>query len=274
MEIKRVWAVYWSATGTTEAVVSKLAEELAGHLSVPEEKADFTLPAARERELEFAGGDLVVFGTPTYAGRVPNILLPYLTKKIYGNGALAVPVVLYGNRNYDDSLMELRNILEADGLRTIAGGAFIGEHSFSRILGAGRPDAEDLKRVSSFAAQVADKAQSLTAIPAEPVHVGGQEPIRPYYTPRDRAGHGIDIRKVKPKTSDDCINCGLCAEVCPMGSIDPKNVRNLIGICIKCCACEKKCPQGAKYFDDPGYLYHRSELEAGYARRAEPEVFL
>lgn len=47
---------------------------------------------------------------------------------------LAVPVVLFGNRNYDDALIELRNILAADGMHPIAAGALLGEHSFSRVL--------------------------------------------------------------------------------------------------------------------------------------------
>jgi len=58
--------------------------------------------------------DAVVFGVPVYAGRVPNVLLKYLDK-VQGNGALAVPIVLFGNRNYDDALIELRNILEKNG---------------------------------------------------------------------------------------------------------------------------------------------------------------
>ena len=107
------------------------------------------------------------------------------------------------------------------------------------------------------------------------VAVGGQEPIRPYYTPRDRAGNPINILKVKPKTDlSRCGGCGLCAELCPMGSIDPADVSQVKGICIKCCACVKGCPTGAKYFDDPGYLYHKSELEEVYARPAKNEVFL
>ncbi|MBQ5708933.1 MAG: ferredoxin, partial [Anaerotignum sp.] len=66
----------------------------------------------------------------------------------------------------------------------------------------------------------------------------------------------------------------ICAEVCPMGSINPENTKEYIGICIKCCACVKKCPSQARYYDDPGYLYHKEELEELYERRAEPEYFV
>ena len=238
------------------------------------ETVDFSRPTVRQETLHFGEKDLVVFGTPVYAGRVPNVLLPFLREKIMGGGALAVPVVLFGNRNYDDALIELRNILAADGLHPIAAGAFVGEHSFSRVLGAGRPNAEDEALMNEFSARVAELAAGLDAAPAEPVAVQGQEPIRPYYTPRDRAGNPINILKVKPKTDmSRCGGCGLCAEVCPMGSIDPADVSRVQGICIKCCACVKGCPAGAKFFDDPGYLYHRHELEAQYARPAENEVF-
>lgn len=274
MEIKTVWAVYFSGTGTTKKVVTCVAKAIAEALNAPYQEYSFNLPKAREEELCFTPGDLVVLGTPVYAGRVPNLLLPYLREKVRGNGALAVPISLFGNRNYDDGLMELRNLLQADGFHTVAGGAFVGEHSFSTVLGAGRPDEQDMALAQELARRTAEKVKELTQAPAQPVHVGGCDPIRPYYTPRDRHGNPINILKVKPKTDlDKCTNCGLCARLCPMGSIDPAHVSNVTGVCIKCCACVKLCPTGAKYYDDEGYLYHQHELEDVYARRAESEIF-
>ena len=274
MELRKVWAVYFSGTGTTRRTVERMARTVGGMLGLPVECVDFSRPAVRQGELRFSRGELVFFGTPVYAGRVPNVLLPFLQEKIIGGGALAVPVVLFGNRNYDDALIELRNILMADGLHPVAAGAFVGEHSFSQVLGQGRPNAEDEALMDEFAQKVAHFAQDLPTAPEKVVSVRGQEHIRPYYTPRGRAGNPINILKVKPKTDrDKCGGCGLCAEMCPMGSIDPTDVAEVRGICIKCCACVKGCPTGAKYFDDAGYLYHQHELEAQYARPAENEVF-
>ena len=71
-----------------------------------------------------------------------------------------------------------------------------------------------------------------------------------------------------------CTHCGWCAAHCPMGSISVEDPQQVPGVCIKCCACVKGCPTGAKYYDDPGYLYHKSELEEVYARSAENAVFL
>ena len=274
MKLGKIWAVYFSGTGTTRRTVERIAGGIASRLNLPAESVDFSRPAVRQETLGFGEKDLVVFGTPVYAGRVPNVLLPFLRERIVGGGALAVPVVLFGNRNYDDALIELRNILAADGMHPIAAGAFVGEHSFSRVLGANRPNAEDEALMDEFAARVAALAAGLDAAPVKPAAVRGQEPLRPYYTPRDRAGKPINILKVKPKTDlSRCGGCGLCADLCPMGSIDPADVSAVRDICIKCCACVKGCPTGAKFFDDAGYLYHQHELEAQYARPAENEVF-
>ena len=274
MKLEKIWAVYFSGTGTTRRTVERIAGGIASRLNLPAESVDFSRPAVRQETMGFGEKDLVVFGTPVYAGRVPNVLLPFLRERIVGGGALAVPVVLFGNRNYDDALIELRNILAADGMHPVAAGAFVGEHSFSRVLGADRPNAEDEALMDEFAARVAALAAGLDAAPVKSVAVRGQEPLRPYYTPRDRAGNPINILKVKPKTDlSRCGGCGLCADLCPMGSIDPADVSAVRGICIKCCACVKCCPTGAKFFDDAGYLYHQHELEAQYARPAENEVF-
>lgn len=275
MKRKKVWAVYFSATDTTKKVVLHIADEAAKILGAEREDYDFTLPKMREKGFTAGSEDLVIFGTPVYAGRVPNVLLKYLAT-IQGNGALAVPVVLFGNRNFDDALIELRDVLENTGFHTIAGAAFVGEHSFSTILAAKRPDGADMEKADGFAKAVAKKIEGLKdgEIPALVKVEGTPHPYRGYYQPRDRQGVSIDIRKVKPLTNDNCDDCKICAEVCPMGSISYENVREFTGICIKCGACIKKCPKQAKYYEDAGYLYHQHELEEGYTRRAEPSFFL
>ncbi|MDR1124466.1 MAG: EFR1 family ferrodoxin [Deltaproteobacteria bacterium] len=274
MAIQRIYAVYFSATGTTEKVVCSIANQIGAALKVSVQTINFTLPGARKEHHTFKKGDVVIFGTPVYAGRIPNILLPYIQGSFTGNDALAIPVVLYGNRNYDDALIELRNVLFENGFIPVAGAAFIGEHSFSKTLAANRPDAQDMAIAERFTAQIVEKIQNLIATPIEPVLVNGSDPIRPRYIPRDLQGNPVNILEVKPKTNDTCVKCGLCVEVCPMGSIDSADPSNVPRACIKCCACVKKCPTAAKYNDDEKFLEHRHVLEKGYARRAEPELFL
>ena len=272
--IERVVAMYFSPTNTTKKVVEEIAGGLASDLGCVQETVDFTLPGVREEIQAFGPRDLVVFGTPVYAGRVPNVLLKYI-HTVQGGGALAVPIVLFGNRNYDDAPAELQALLGEDGFLPVAAGAFVGEHSFSRILGAGRPDDKDMVVIHEFVKKIYEKISSTGERESyQPLNVGGEYPSKGYYQPRDRQGNPVDIRKVKPKTSEACDDCKLCAKVCPMGSISYDDVREFTGICIKCGSCIKKCPTGAKYYDAESYLYHQHELEEEYTRRAEPSLFI
>ena len=268
MKMEKVWAVYWSATGTTEKVVSTMAEEASKRLRLPLEKIDFTLPCMREKVFSFQGTDLVFFGTPTYAGRVPNKVLPFVQSQFAGNGALAVSVVLFGNRSFDNSLAELASELESHGFHTVVASAFVGQHAFSDVLAAGRPAEADLRQAADFASQVADKVSSLTALPG-PIAVPG-DPEAPYYVPKGVDGQSAKFLKAKPKTDPEkCVSCGLCASICPMGAIDPADVSSVPGLCIKCHACIKRCPTHAKYLDDPAFLSHKAMLEQTFS---EPKV--
>ncbi|HBV98467.1 MAG: ferredoxin [Peptococcaceae bacterium BICA1-7] len=270
---KRINTMYFSPTGTTEKIVSGIAKMIAENFDreITINNIDFTLPENRKEIVSFSGEDVVIIGVPVYAGRVPNVLLKYLNS-IAGNGALAVPVVVYGNRNYDDALIELKDILELNGFKIIAGGAFIGEHSFSKILAKDRPDEKDMAVVKDFAIQIYVKMTTKYNI--QPLFIKGNRPYGKYYMPKNEKGIPVDIRRVAPKTTGDCIDCKLCANICPMGSIDYEDVSKLNGICIKCCACVKKCPAQAKFYDDKDYLRHKLELEVGFADRREPELFL
>lgn len=266
----RIIACYFSGTDTTKKVVECIAGEIAQKLGAELVVDNFTPPARRSAPLVFGSGDVVVLGMPVIAGRVPNLMLPYLGA-MKGEGALAVPVVLYGNRNYDDALIELTEIMRGAGMTVVGAGAFVGEHSFSTVLAAGRPDADDMNLAKKFGSALSEKIRGGEA---HSFFIRGEQPVRPYYQPRDRKGTPIDIRKVKPKTNGRCNDCKLCVDLCPLGSINREDVTKIDGICMKCCACIKKCPQQAKYFDDEGYIYHMHELEEMYAgTRREPECF-
>lgn len=274
MEIRKMTAVYFSPTGNAKKVAKAIAGACAEALSVSLEEFDYTLPSAREHTREFSPEDLVIVCTPTYAGRIPNKTLPYVQNAFTGNGALAVPVAVFGNRNFDNCLIELRNELEAHGFHTIAGAGVPTEHVFFDGLGTGRPDREDLDRLAAFGREIAKKSVALEEIP-EKIDVRGDDPVGAYYTPLGTDGKPAVFLKAKPKVDlDACIGCGRCSEVCPMGSVSPTQSEVCTGVCIKCQACIKECPMGARYFDDAAFLSHVQMLAENYTRRTEAEFFL
>ncbi len=306
----RICLLYYSATGTTKKVVETVGRALAAGLSACSanggsagcgnsaaakandglagcgnsaaadakaetaacEAFDVSLPAAREKVYTFGKGDILVCGFPVYAGRVPNLLLPFVKNNIKGEGALAIEISTFGNRNFDDGLIELKLTLEENGFTSVASGAFSCQHSFSEILGAGRPDAEDLAEAEKLGKAAADK---ITKGSFPEFTVDGNPELPAYYRPQDRHGNPINILKVLPKTDmTKCDRCMECAKVCTLGTISFEDPSQMTGKCTKCNACVKACPKGAKYFDDPGYLLHKTELEAMYAgRRAENKLF-
>jgi len=272
MKIKRVYAVYYSATGNTRRLTTALASALAESFEAPMEVIDFTLPASREERHAFSEGELAVFGSPTYAGKLPNKLLPYFKEGFTGGGALAVALVTFGNRAFDNSLAELCACLAGSGFHTVGAGAFACRHAFSRTLAADRPDAEDRAVLGKLGAAVAARVAKASEIPSPPEVPG--DAAAPYYTPRGLDGEPKMFLKAKPKTDPEaCTQCGVCAALCPMGAIDPMDVSSVPGTCIKCHACVRECPMEAKYFDDEAFLSHRAMLERDFQRRAESVWF-
>ncbi len=77
------------------------------------EKHDITKSASKE-VIHLSENDLLIVGMPVYAGRIPAIAIDALNK-FKGNKTPAVIVCVYGNRDYDDALLELKDIVQNNG---------------------------------------------------------------------------------------------------------------------------------------------------------------
>lgn len=167
---------------------------------------------------------------------------------------------MYGNRHYDDALLEAVDLFVANGFSVPAAAAFVAEHSMTAKIGAGRPDAQDMAAIADFARNAASViSRGKSAIAAVPGN-------RPYKALPPAA----DIR---PQTLDSCTQCGLCVSVCPVRVIDADNAAQVAQGCLRCCACVKICPEQAKYFDNPHVDKIVAMLEGNCRERREPEVF-
>lgn len=274
MEIQSVKAVCFSPTGTTKAVVGAIAR---GVNSGTVEIIDITRPDARNRRVQTSEHDVLIAGVPVYLGRIPALAGEWLST-FEAHDTPAVCVVMYGNRAYEDALLELKDLLAARGCRPVAGAACIGQHSFSTpgaITAEGRPDARDLERAETFGRRVREKLRAVVSFGRIPeVTFPGSRPYRqgtchPYR--RGTPFWNVDFIAV----SDACTQCGTCAESCPVGAIDPENSRAIdTERCITCCACIRYCPAHARTIK-PGLVRDASvRVYTLNKDRKEPEWFL
>ncbi|HCX62059.1 EFR1 family ferrodoxin [Sedimentibacter sp.] len=252
--------LYFSATDTTKKVIKSIAKGF----NEDAKEYDITLPENRMNSLNFKENEIIIIGVPVYAGRVPEFLSEYFLKKIFGNNTYAVFIVVYGNRAYDDALLELKGIFENNGFIGVAGGAFIGEHSYTERLATGRPDDGDLNIAYKFGKDISEKINNIGTF-TQKLKVKGNYPYR----------KGMVYEPVMIDTNESCINCGICSMHCPMGAIDKYDNKSIdIFKCIRCCSCIKRCPVNAK---DINYDPHKKfliEFISKYSTvRQEPELF-
>lgn len=262
MKISKVDLIYYSPTGTSKKIVESIAKGL-GVMGV--EHIDLTPLDAAAKNYVIPADSLAVFSVPVYGGRVPPVAAQRL-RKVKGNGTPAVIIAVYGNRAIEDALIELKDITTEQGFKTIAGAAFIGEHSFSNKttpIAPGRPDTEDLEKAMRFGEQVKAK---LGGNALQEANIPGN---RPY---KDRNPSGPRFPDTTPET---CTLCGACEKVCPTKAIKVTDkVETAKESCTACSACVKVCPTGARVWTNEGIKKAAVWLHTEYSKRREPELFI
>ena len=260
MEIRNVHVAFFSATYTTRAIARQVSARLGG--SVVEH--DITNGSAGCGPLTVGGGDVLVAAVPVYAGRVPALARERFSV-VRGDGVPAVAVCVYGNRDYDDALLELCDILGDGGFSVVAAGVFIGRHSIFPDMGAGRPDGDDMNRAVAFGdgcARLIASARGFGGV--LPPAVKGH---RPYKEPG-----GLPLH---PAASvDECSRCGVCAGQCPAGAIPADRPYLTDGAaCISCGRCIVACPSHARRYSGALYDEVKAKFTAMFSARREPETF-
>jgi len=266
MKIQSLKIAYFSPTGTTKLIVQAIAHEI--NLNTVEQ-IDITKPEARKKQLQTTENELLVVAVPVYIGRVPALLSEWF-HEIKAEKTPVVCVDVYGNRDYDDALLELRNIMKKCGGIPVACAAYIGEHSYSSSetpIAEARPDANDLDHAELFGRRINKKLLSVSSIDhISDINVPGLYPYR-----GDSKLWSVDFIAI----SDECIQCGICAEGCPVGAIDSENIKLIDKEkCITCCACIKNCPQDARTMKTGPVKDAAKRLNKLYKERREPVFFL
>jgi len=253
--------VYFSPTHTSERISKAVAEGM----KIEDYKIfDITHPI--DGKVEMKEEDFTIFAIPTYGGRIPSTAYERL-KLIKGNNTPAIIIAVYGNINSGDSLIELRDTIIFQGFRPVAGGFFIGEHSFiteKYPVALGRPDESDLKKARDFGAEILSRMPSFPENNVK-LNVTGNFPYKPLKARKPDA----------PVTNDElCTLCGHCIDVCPVNAISKVNDKIVTdaNICIKCCACVKECPENARIFEFSNNMA-KILFEKTNGKRKEPKLF-
>lgn len=266
MNINTAKLIYFSPTQTTRKVIEGIAQ---GTQVVTVEHIDLTTPDAELQKFDEIHEELAIIVSPVYSGRLPTDMINRL-RRLKGYGTPAVIVVVYGNRAYEDDLLELRDLALETKYNPIAAGAFVGEHSYSNKttpIAVGRPDMEDLKKAKEFGKMVHEKMRNLQS----------RKGMYPLQVPRNFPYKELQLlSNISPITQETiCLKCETCALVCPTEAIV---VQDTVGtdpnVCIRCCACVKICSTGARIMEDPRIRQVAEQLSINCSQRKELEMYM
>ena len=243
--------ITFSPTGGTEKVAHILGKQLGDNtvkIDLSDARTDFSQCVISEE-------DQVLVAMPSFGGRAPAVAIQRL-KQIAGNGAKCTLVCVYGNRAYEDTLVEMEDAAKECGFRVVAAVAAVAEHSILPQYATGRPDETDKAQLADFAAKIAGKDSEIASLPGN----------RPY---KKSGGAGL-----VPKPTKDCVKCGLCAEKCPVQAIDRASFAADPKTCIGCMRCVKQCPGNARKVNGLMVSIAGMAIKKACSVRKENELYL
>lgn len=253
-----IYSFSFSPTGTSAAILKGISEGISGVLDTDVIFNDLTFNPYCD--IEPSAEDIVIVAAPVYGGKISPVVKQRL-EGISGNDARCIAVAVYGNRAFENAVVDLATFLEGCGFVVCGAGAFVGEHSYSTPatpIAAGRPDRRDMEDARRFGEEIGlgmrngglDEVDvsSLTDLPSPEESIDNFRNFVIGYTRQKSANPVISLPEVDPSLCDEC---GSCYDVCPTAAISPAKREADPQRCIRCCACVKMCPQGARRFHSP-----------------------
>ncbi len=252
----KLFEIYFSPTGGTKKVVKIISN------SWNCEKTEINLcdRAVDLTSYEINRDDICIVAVPAFGGRVPAVAVDRI-KKLKGNNSNAILVAVYGNREYDDTLIELEDTLKQVQFHCVAAVAAIAEHSIMHQYATGRPNEDDERQLMTFSSEIKAKLASRSN---QEVIVQGRKIYRKYRE-----------LPLKVKTSNQCNKCGICAKRCPVGAIskeDPMIVNH--NKCITCMRCISICPKKAKSVNNVVIKIAANVMKKSFSQYKENVLFL
>ena len=249
--------IIFSPTGGTE----KAAHAITRNWSDDVKTIDLCDPSMDFSQCAISPEDVVLIALPSYGGRVPELVAARL-RQVRGNGARCILTCVYGNRAYEDTLVEMEDIAKECGFTVFAAISAVAEHSIIHQYAAGRPDAQDEQLLKEFAGKI----KAALDDPAHAVHLA-----LPGNRPYKKQGGG----QLVPKANNDCVKCGLCAKRCPTQAISKDHLETAdADKCISCMRCVVKCPKGARKVNSVIVSAAALAIKKACSVRKECDLFL
>lgn len=249
--------ITFSPTGGTKKVADAISSDISGEI----ERIELCAPASEITTTNLSKDDLAIIAAPVYGGRIPALAIERLKSAVKANGAKCAVVAVYGNRAYDDALLELHKTCTEMGFNVIAAVGAVAEHSIIRKYGANRPDADDLKELKAFGEKIKDAAEAGKTL-AETALKGN--------FPYKKAMAGPN-----PTASKKCTGCGLCAKQCPVGAIPLTDSRKVNkDLCVSCMRCVSICPNEARSIGKIMHTMIALAIKKGCAERKQNELYI
>ena len=248
--------ILFSPSGGTEQVAEVICKQWSREI----EKIDLCNPNEDFAKYNIDKDALVLIAVPCYNGRMPQVAKERMSK-IKGNGAKCAVLCVYGNRAYEDTLVELEDVANDCGFTVIAGVAAIAEHSIYLYCGIGRPNYSDENRLKEIARDIFGKFNK--NIDTKPEIKGN----RPY---KKLSKFSI----VPNKVYKTCDKCGVCVEDCPVQAIDSVTLKSDPDKCISCMRCVYHCPKESRDVNKIKYSIISAILFKEASKPKSIELFL
>lgn len=253
--LENIVVAYFSPTGGTRQAALLLAKHLAHNVH----EIDLSLPQIVR--YTFTENDILIVAAPVFGGRIPRYFCSKLNSCV-GQQARVISAVVYGNRAYEDALLELNDCLHAQDFRVFASVALLAEHSMVPTIAQGRPDAQDEVQIADFAKAIMEKL--IYKKTSDDFVVPGNNPYKEWQQ-----------MPLVPSVDSSCIFCGICAEKCPTAAIPKDDVQTTEQKkCILCMRCISICPTKARKLPEQAQTMINKKLEAIKGIRKENELFL